>query len=234
LKPVLFVSHESSVSPGIASEVFEQEGIPLQVMRAWETTEWPEVRNFSGLVVLGGEMGAHDVEAFPFLSEVRALLSQAVEAEVPTLGICLGAQILALVLGGAVRRSPRVELGFGLLEATGEGRRDPVLGPFAGPVAVFQWHQDTFDLPEAATLLFSGGGFHQAFRYGRTVYGTQFHFEVTEQDVAAWIDATPPNRLQGHWGRSREELLREVSMRLPAQQEIGREAFRGFAKLLEG
>jgi GMP synthase (glutamine-hydrolysing) len=234
LKPVLFVSHESSVSPGIASGIFAEEGIPLQLMRAWEEEVWPDAHDLAGLVVLGGDMSANDADAFPFLNKVRALVTTAVEAQVPTLGICLGAQILAVVLGGAVRRSPHVELGFGTLEATEEGKTDRLLAPFADGVPVFQWHEDTFDLPPEATLLFSGGGFHQAFRCGRTAYGTQFHFEVTEEDVAAWVDDTPPDRLKSYWGWSPEGLLQEAHARLPGQREAGREVFRRFGNLVKG
>ncbi|MEA2505805.1 MAG: hypothetical protein QOH48_423 [Actinomycetota bacterium] len=234
MKPVLFVSHESSVSPGIATGIFAEEGIPLQLMRAWEGRDWPDAHDLAGLVVLGGDMSANDADAFPFLNEVRTLASAAVDAQVPTLGICLGAQILAVVLGGAVRRSPRVELGFGNLEVTNEGKTDQLLAPFADGGPVFQWHEDTFDLPPSATLLFSGGGFHQAFRYGRAVYATQFHFEVTEEDVAAWVDDTPPDRLKSYWGWSPEELLKEVHARLPLQREAGREVFRRFGKLVKG
>jgi GMP synthase (glutamine-hydrolysing) len=233
LKPVLFVSHEPSVTPGIAADVFAESGIPLRVLRAWEETAWPEVNAVSGVVVLGGDMSANDVGAFPFLERVGNFVSEAVKEQIPTLGICLGAQILALVLGGSVRRSPRVELGFGALEATKEGQNDQVLAGFSDDVPVFQWHEDTFDLPPDATLLLTGGGFDQAFRYGERVYGTQFHFEVTHADIAAWIETTPKERLESYWGRSRDELLAEAAVRLPGQQEAGRDAFRRFAKLLE-
>jgi GMP synthase (glutamine-hydrolysing) len=226
------VSNEPSVTPGIASEVFAESGIPLQIMRAWEGADWPEPKDIAGLLLLGGDMNAEDLENYPFLRSVHGFTEAAIEHEVPVLGICLGAQILAIVLGGTVRRSARVELGFGALDATTEGRDDPVLAGFAEGVSVFQWHEDTFSLPPAATLLFSGGGFHQAFRSGAALYGTQFHFEVTEEDVAAWIEATPPERLRGHWGCSGGELLAEARTKLPAQQEVGRAAFRRWAELV--
>ena len=220
------------MSPGIATDVFEGEGYQLRLMRAWEDSQWPNLEDIGGLVILGGEMNAYELDAYPFLRKVREFAHDAVERGMPTLGICLGAQILAIELGGTVRRSPRVELGFGALDPTEEGRRDHVLSGFAEGVEVFQWHEDTFDLPPETTLLLSGGGFHQAFRYGRTCYGTQFHFEVTEQDVVAWLDVTDTDRLEGHWGRSRDELLEEVRAKLPAQQEVGRDTFARFASLL--
>jgi GMP synthase (glutamine-hydrolysing) len=233
LKPVLCVSHEVLVSPGIAADVFDQAGVPFRMLRAWEETEWPAPDEIGGLVVLGGEMSAGEVDAFPFLKDVHGFTAAVVARGAPVFGICLGAQILAIVLGGNVMRAPRVEVGFGLLDATAEGRSDPVLGGFADDVAVFQWHQDTFSLPPAVTLLLSGGGFDQAFRWGSTCYGTQFHFEVTEDDIAAWIEATPTERLLHHWGCSGEEILAEARSNLPAQQDAGRVAFRRWADLLE-
>ncbi len=226
------VSHEPSVSPGIAAEVFGELGVPLRLMRAWEETQWPAQESLSGLVVLGGDMNADALDAYPFLKEVRAFVAAAIARGLPTLGICLGAQIMARALGGVVRRSPRVELGFAPLDATDEGRRDPVFGVFADDVAVFQWHEDTFDLPPGATLLLRGGGLVQGFRYGPAAYAAQFHFEVTQADIAAWIEVTPPDRLQGYWGWSGEALLDAARAQLPAQQQAGREAFRRFATLL--
>jgi GMP synthase (glutamine-hydrolysing) len=233
LKPVLCVSHEASVSPGIAAEVFDEAGVPFRMMRAWEETDWPAPDDIAGLVVLGGEMNAHEVDAFPFLKDVHAFTAGVVAKGVPVLGICLGAQILAIVLGGSVTRSPRVEIGFKLLDATIEGKSDPVLGGFADDIAVFQWHEDTFVLPPAVTLLLSGGGFDQAFRWGANCYGTQFHFEVTESDIAAWIEATPSERLLHYWGRSGEEVLAEARSKLPEQQDAARVAFRQWSGLLE-
>lgn len=233
MKPVLCVSHEASVSPGIAAEVFEGAGVPFRMMRAWEETDWPAPDDISGLVVLGGEMNAQDVDGFPFLEDVRTFTSVVVARGAPVFGICLGAQILAIVLGGSVTRSPRVEIGFRLLDATTEGRSDPVLSGFADDIEVFQWHEDTFRLPPAVTLLLSGGGFEQAFRWGANCYGTQFHFEVTESDIAAWIEMTPPERLLRHWGRSGEEVLAEARSKLPPQQDAARVVFRRWAALLE-
>ncbi|MDP9224920.1 MAG: type 1 glutamine amidotransferase [Actinomycetota bacterium] len=232
MEPVVCVSHEPSVTPGIAVEVFGELGVPLRVMRAWEEVQWPAPDAMSGLVVLGGDMNADALDAYPFLKRVRALVSAAIGRGLPTLGICLGAQIMTRALGGVVRRSPRVELGFGPLDATDEGRRDPVFGVFADDVAVFQWHEDTFDLPPGATLLLRGGGLVQAFRYGPAAYAAQFHFEVTQADIAAWIEDTPPDRLQDYWGWSAEALLEAAHSQLPAQQHAGRDAFRRFAMLL--
>jgi GMP synthase (glutamine-hydrolysing) len=233
LKPILCVSPEPSVTPGIATDVFEEAGVPCRMVRAWEDTQWPNPEDIGGLLLLGGDMSAEDVDNYPFLRGVHGFTEATAERGSPVLGICLGAQILALVLGGQVRRSPRVELGFTALDATDEGKGDPILGRFAGDVAVFQWHEDTFSLPPAATLLLSGGGFHQAFRSGAALYGAQFHFEVTERDVAAWIEATPAARLQEYWGWSRDDLLAEASIKLPAQQKAGRDAFRRWAEMVE-
>ena len=232
MKPLLCISHEPSVSPGIASDVFDEAGVPFEVMQAWEASHWPDPEDIPGVVVLGGEMNADDVANFPFLEQVRGFTEAVTRRGAPVLGICLGAQILAIVLGGSVRKSERVELGFGSLDATDEGRSDPVLGGFGDGVDVFQWHEDTFSLPPESSLLLSGGGFNQAFRWGEKCYATQFHFEVTERDVAAWVEATPPDRLSDYWGWSPDDLLEEVRSKLPAQQDAGRAAFRRWSDLV--
>jgi GMP synthase-like glutamine amidotransferase len=227
------VSPEASVGAGIGGEVLDEQGVPWHLMQAWVEMRWPDPAEVAGLVLLGGDMNANELEAYPFLKEVRTFTLEVLRRGAPVLGICLGAQTLAILLGGNVERARRVELGFSTLEATPEGRDDPVLGDFAGGVEVFQWHEDTFSLPSSVTPLLIGDGMQQAFRSGVNCYGTQFHFEVTEDDVAAWLEATPPQRLRDHWGRSADELLAEVAVKLPAQQQVGREAFRRWAELLE-
>jgi GMP synthase (glutamine-hydrolysing) len=214
------------------AETLRAEGILHTYLDAWEADTWPDVRTFAGVVVLGGEMSADQFGEHPWLERVRGLVEDALAHDVPLLGICLGAQTLARALGAEVRRSPVKEVGFCRVEATREGRADPVTAPFAHDIRLFQWHEDAFELPKEATLLYRGAAIaHQAFRAG-SAYGVQFHFEVDETVIAEWCDETGPAVLREEWGVTKESLLEDAHGHLPAQKQAAAEATRAFLRLL--
>lgn len=138
----------------------------------------PQAAELTGLVVLGGPAGAADDEV-PHLAAERHLVRQAVGLGLPALGVCFGAQLLAVALGGSVTRAPSPEVGMDVVRLTAAGHADPVLGPAGGELPVLQWHQDTYTLPAGAvSLATSGACAAQAFSYGSNVYGLQFHIEI--------------------------------------------------------
>jgi GMP synthase-like glutamine amidotransferase len=232
MKPIVVISHGPSITPGITTGMLDDMGVPHRLVRAWEE-ELPAPTDASGLIVLGGKMNADETDRYPFVGHVRALMGEAIEQGVPLLGICLGAQSMARALGAAVPRAEPPEIGFRSLTATDEGRSDPVLGGFATDAPLLGWHEDTFDLPAGATLLFEGNGFNQAFRYGDRAFAAQFHFEVTEREISAWAEETPDDEMRDHWRTSKEELLAQAESFLETQQELGRDAFRAFVKLVQ-
>lgn len=148
-----------------------------------------------GLLVLGGPQSATDSpETSPELVGVRALLGQALAADLPTLAICLGAQLLAEVGGGTVRVGvDGPEVGATLVAKRDAADTDPVFGPVPLSPDVLQWHHDEISqLPTGATLLAGNPHYpHQAFRVGRNVYGLQFHIETTPEIVRAWAESDP-------------------------------------------
>lgn len=147
---------------------------------------------FGGLLVLGGGMGANDDERAPFLPAVRALLRAAVAGEIPTLGICLGAQLLAAANGGQVSPNPDgPELGAQLVAKRSAAAADPLFGPIPITPDVIQWHFDAVTAlpPGAIQLASSPGCEQQAFRLGRLAWGLQFHIETTPEVVRGWAVA---------------------------------------------
>ena len=147
---------------------------------------------YDGLIVLGGPQSAMDPpEVSPELVGVRALLAQAVAADLPTLAICLGAQLLAEVGGGKVRTGiDGPEVGATLVAKRDAADKDPVFGPLPLSPDVIQFHHDEIaELPPGATLLASNPFYaNQAFRVGRHVYGLQFHIETTPEIVREWAE----------------------------------------------
>jgi GMP synthase (glutamine-hydrolysing) len=145
----------------------------------------PHIAGYDGLIFLGGPMSAND--PLPFLDRERALVAQAVERSQPLLGICLGSQLIARVLGADVHRNPEKEIGWFDLNFTPEAAEDHVFAGIKGPEPVFHWHSDTWELPQGAELLASSEACrNQAFRHGRNIYGMQFHLEITPAMIADW------------------------------------------------
>lgn len=149
-----------------------------------------DLDGYSGLIVMGGAMGAQDDDRAPWLPDVRALLSQAVRAELPTLGVCLGAQLLAVATGGRVQRAELPEYGAQLVAKRQAAATDPLLTELPITPDVLQWHVDEVSqLPASAVLLASSPGTEvQAFRIGRLAWGFQFHIETTPEIVASWAN----------------------------------------------
>ncbi|RBY94889.1 type 1 glutamine amidotransferase [Blastococcus sp. TBT05-19] len=150
---------------------------------------------FDGLLVLGGPQSSMDDETTsPELVGVRELLRQAAAADLPTLAICLGAQLLAGVGGGRTRVGvDGPEVGATLVAKRDAADRDPVFGPLPLSPDVIQWHHDEIsELPTGATLLASNPHYpHQAYRVGSHVYALQFHIETTPEMVRAWAESDP-------------------------------------------
>lgn len=164
----------------------------MQVVRLDCGDPLPDPSSLGGVVVMGGAMGVHDTDEFPWLEAERRWIARTVDAGLPVLGVCLGAQQLAAALGAAVTTGPAPEIGVGEVALTDVGRADPVLGPEGDRVAVIHWHGDTFDIPDGAVRLATGDRYaNQAFRYGDVAYGLQFHVEVDEAMADAWAPELP-------------------------------------------
>jgi len=145
----------------------------------------------TGLIIMGGPQSANDPD--PGLAGEMRLIGEAVEKGVPTLGVCLGAQLIAKTLGARVYRNPAKEIGWAPVYFTEDAKLDPLFGGFASPTTFFHWHGETFDLPEGARwLACSDLCRHQAFRYGTNVYGVQFHPEIQPEMIVDW-SAQPAN-----------------------------------------
>lgn len=174
-------------------------GVELIEVKAHAGQSLPsDLAGYDGLVVMGGEMGAAADEVAPWLPQVRALLQVAVAAELPTLGVCLGGQLLALAAGGTVGRNPEgPEIGAGLVAKRQAAAGDPLFRALPITPDVMQWHSDAVTtLPRGAELLASSPGCAvQAFRVGRLAWGLQFHIENTAEMVREWAANTPATDL---------------------------------------
>jgi GMP synthase (glutamine-hydrolysing) len=191
-RPWLIIQHVAHEGPGLIGDALGEVGHPVEVVRLDRGETLPGHQSLAGLVVLGGPMGVHDAAVHPWLVAERALIETCVDHGKPVLGVCLGAQQLAVALGAEVTSGPEPEIGLGQVVLTPAGRRDPVFGPEYGGLSAtalpcVHWHQDTFSMPDGAVHLAGTRAFpHQAFRWGDNVYGLQFHVEVDGELAEAW------------------------------------------------
>src|SRR3972149_6404298 len=147
-----------------------------------------------GLIILGGPMNVYETDKYSFLDIEDRLIKQSIEKDVPVLGICLGAQLIAKELGARIIKNKEKEIGWYSIEITEKGNKDKLLKHFHSEEIVFQWHGDTFEMPEGGVHL-AGSPIctNQAFRYGSNVYGLQFHIEVTPEMILEWLNV-PENQ----------------------------------------
>jgi GMP synthase (glutamine-hydrolysing) len=189
------LQHVAHEGPGAIADALHAGGHNFLLVRVDEGGTVPgidEVAGIKGLVVMGGPMGVHDDAEYPWLVAERALMSAAVLARIPVLGVCLGAQQLAAALGGMVMPGPEAEIGAGEVVLTRQAAEDPVFGPVATPLPCFHWHGDTFSLPPGSELMaWNETYLHQAFRYGEAAYGLQFHVELTPDLAEHWRPHLP-------------------------------------------
>ncbi len=154
----------------------------------------PSLEGYEGLIVLGGPMNVDETRDYPFLETEVRLITDAMERGFPILGICLGSQLLAKALGAKIKKNPEKEIGWYDVSPTEEGTSDPLISTFSGVERIFQWHGDTFELPEGAVRLASSPLCrNQAFRFGEDIYGFQFHLEVDEPMIERWLNV-PANK----------------------------------------
>jgi GMP synthase (glutamine-hydrolysing) len=188
-QPILVLRHAPEVPLGSVADVLTEAGLSFRYVDLFEAVpERLPLDEAAGLVVLGGAMSANDVAEYPFLEAELDWLRQAVQRRLPLLGICLGAQLLAKALGGRVYRNPVKEIGFFNVELTAAAGRDRLFLGRGPAETVFLWHGDTFDLPRGAVQLARGERCpQQAFRYGESAYGLQFHVEMTPELLEAWL-----------------------------------------------
>jgi GMP synthase (glutamine-hydrolysing) len=225
-RPVLVIENDPNLEgTGRLGEALERSGLPWRSTQAWvDDVGTLDPVDFSAIVAMGGEMHALDDERFPYLAREARFLEQAVEHDVPVLGICLGGQLLARSLGATVQPAGALEGGWVPISPAGDLNGDPVLGHLEEPTGVFSWHVDIFDLPEGATQLATGDVTEQqAFRFGRA-WALQFHPEVDGDLFEAWLAAHPSLEMSG-----------EEKDRLRAEVRAGSTASAGFiARLFDG
>jgi GMP synthase (glutamine-hydrolysing) len=188
-RTILVVQHEDDCPSALLGDWLVEQGCVLEVRRPYAGDDLPDLAAYDGLLVLGGPMGADDDAKHHWLAGTKDLIRTAVDTSVPTLGICLGHQLIASALGGDVTRNPLGQQ-LGLLDVgwTDEARDDELLASLATPRRGVQWNDDIVArLPDGATLLAATErGEIQAARFAPKTWGVQLHPEVDTDILRPW------------------------------------------------
>jgi GMP synthase (glutamine-hydrolysing) len=235
MKPVLLVRNDGFETFGVAPGALARAGMDLVTANMTDpSVELPPLGDVGGVVTFGGTVNVDQVDEYPQLGVVRQYTREAIDRAVPYLGICLGSQILARALGTEVVKGPVKEVGFEPVRITAEAKEDTLLSFLEPEERVMQWHEDTYDLPEGATLLITADRIPvQAYRVGETAWGVQFHLEVEAWELAWWFEvADAAMDLKRTWGKSADELRAEAERNIARHEERGREIFRRFADVV--
>jgi GMP synthase-like glutamine amidotransferase len=233
--PRLLVLQPSQSDPlAKLGEWLDAEGLELDLVSLKDEPAPANLDGYRGVICLGGEMGALDDLQHPWLADARRLLSNAVAQRVPTLAICLGAQLLAAATGGQVRKGPQgPEVGVLLVAKRDASGRDPLFADLPFTPDVLQFHNDEVHLlpPGAEHLAASPKYPNQAFRVGESAYGLQFHIETTPEIVLSWAAKDPDSAACARARHFDQDFLEEAHRDF---EEVWRPFVARFAQLVRG
>ncbi len=234
MRKVLVFQHVAHEILGTLNPLLKAEGFRIKYVNFQrEPNAEPSLEGYNGLIVLGGPMGVYEANKYPHLNREMHIIEEALKKEIPTLGICLGSQLIAEVLGGNVRKSKHKEIGWYDVHLTKEGKKDEIFEKFSPSEKIFQLHGDTFDVPKetihlASSELCSG----QAFKY-KKAYGFQFHLEVDEAMIHRWLKVSENKAdLQNSGGLFTEEkILSDTHTFIKNSLSLSKSAFGRFIEM---
>ncbi len=231
---MLVITHLEDRDPGLVIQALRDAGCPVHQVDKTSGDWLPAIDEIGGIVALGGRESATRVGADRFLEQEVDLMAQALDHRTPVLGLCLGAQLLAVAGGGTVVPVGRMVAQWDALSLTTDGEDDPVFGALPAGLRVLKWHEDMIELPSGARPLATAAGPGAAlFRIGDCAWGSQAHLEVTPQLlIDTWMaDPGGAAEIEGA-GHQIEEFRRASHGHLVTQMAAAGPAFSAFGRLV--
>jgi len=183
----------------------------------FSSDSFPDISDFDSLIVLGGPMGVNDINAYPWLLKEKRFIEQAIKAEKSLLGICLGAQLIADVLGARIYKNPYKEIGWYMVSRIEASEQSPLKDIFPKRFYAFHWHGDTFELPTGAVhLAESQACRNQAFGWGSRIIGLQFHLESTPESIENLLEHCGNELIPGQYIQSADGIRKESDLFKPS------------------
>lgn len=181
---VLSIQNISIEKLGNFANFLLSDGYEIEEVLAPEQSLPRNLKDFDAIFILGGPMSVND--HLDYLLQEKLLIQKSIEHGIPLLGICLGSQLIASSCGGKVYRGPKKEIGWGKVNLTTDGKKNLFKHILQDQIDVFQWHGDTYTLPDKISVLSTSNLYVQSFAF-KTAYGVQFHVEITKDMVLDWI-----------------------------------------------
>lgn len=232
---VVVIEHHTTCPPALMGEWLTDAGCELDICRPWAGDDLPDLAAADGVLVLGGDMGAHDDDTVPWLAPLKVALRAAIAAEVPTLGVCLGHQLLAVALGGESTRNPRGQaVGLVVTGWTAAAADDPLTAGLDLPARGVQWNSDVVSTlpPDTVVLARSEHDELQVARFATTAWGVQAHPEVDVAVLRSWAEGDRADHLAR--GIDQDAVLAEVDAARTELEDGWRPLTARFAALATG
>jgi GMP synthase-like glutamine amidotransferase len=231
---VLSLIHGVNAHAGVFGDAVRDAGHELhQASYALDQPPPDPVPEYDAVMVFGGSMNTHEEDRHPWLRDEKEAIRQALEADLPVFGVCLGSQLLAEVTGARVERSDVSEIGWYEVELTPEADGDPVFAGLPPRFPTYQWHSYRASLPEGAVELARNDVCLQAYRVGELAWGIQFHAEVTQANAEVWISRYDTDPAAVEAGFDPEAARAELAERIGEWNRIGRTLAGGFVAQAE-
>jgi len=228
------LQHHPVENLGRIADALEDAALAWQYVRVFDGAPIPrDMKGAGGLIVMGGPESVYQLQRYPYLRAEMQLIESALGDKKPILGVCLGAQLLAAVLGASVRRSESREIGWYPVRLTEAAHNDPLMRGLPAKFMAAHWHSDIFDLPDRAVALASSERTAiQAFRFGDNAYGLLFHAEITEDRIRSLVTEFAEDLRRV--GVDGDSYLAHAAEHMPALSEIGAAIFARWAAPIQG
>ncbi len=184
---ILFIKHAKTEGPGTLESFFKKAFGDTRTVELLDNGKLPSINDCEAIICLGGPMNVYETEKYQFLKVEESFLSDALKKNIPILGICLGAQLLAKVSGARIIKAENKEIGWYNINLTEEGKADQFFKGLGENLEIFQWHEDSFCVPDTGVLLATSNTCkNQAIRIGKCAWALQFHPEMTKEMIDCW------------------------------------------------
>lgn len=171
----------------------------------------PDWETYHVMIVMGGPMNVYEEDTYPFLATETVVIEEGLRKGLPVLAFCLGVQLMAKASGAEVFKGREKEIGWYPVRLTTGGMNDPLFKSFPDEFMIFQWHRDTYHLPQGAVRLVDSENYpNQAMRIGDMSYGFQFHFEITRDMITEWLESGRDEIGEKHYGSLSNQIFNDT------------------------